>query len=91
MLPFSSSIFLGTLEMLPFSAQWPVRERHAIPPRKTEAPAAPTFPALVYSANNPCAQDFWDASFFCFLFLQSLATLLSSPHGRNDGYESPAS
>ena len=45
-------------------AQWRVRERHAIPPRKTEAPAAPTFPALVSPANHPSAQDFWDASFF---------------------------
>ncbi len=39
---------------------------HVIPPRKTEAPAAPTFPALVSPANHPSAQDFWDASFFLF-------------------------
>jgi hypothetical protein len=47
--------------MLPFFV---LRERHAIRPRKTEAPAAPTFPALVSPANHPSAQDFWDASFF---------------------------
>jgi hypothetical protein len=48
-------------------APWPVHEQHAIPPRKTEAPAAPTFPALVSPANHPSAQDFWDASFFFLL------------------------
>ena len=36
--------------------------------RKNEAPTAPTFPALVYPANHPSAQDFWDASFFSLPF-----------------------
>jgi hypothetical protein len=75
-----------TLGMLPFSLVSPAnhpsaqdfgdasffRERQAIPPRKTKAPAAPIFPALASPANHPSAQDFGDASFFHWLSRASI-------------------